>query len=136
MKHLGLSVVLFSIVALAGCSGTCRVPATGDLASLEATDPEAAERLSDADALYRRALAHYVSDEWDEAARLLAESDAALESLRGRSGSAERARSSLHARVQYFLGMVGRQAGGDGSDAASAAPPAACHAARTGRRSD
>jgi len=124
MKQLGLSIVFLSIIALAGCSGTCRVPAAGDLASLESTDPEAAERLSGADALYRQALAHYVSDEWGEAARLLAESDAILESLRGRSGSAERARSSLHARVQYFQGMVDRQTGLDGGEAAPDARPA------------
>jgi membrane-bound lytic murein transglycosylase D len=108
MKPLGVALALFSVVVVAGCSSTVRVaPAPGDeLRTLAQDGASPAESIEAADLLYREALAHYVTDELDEARPLLRQALAELGDAHPDDGALRSEKSSLRSRVEYFLAAV------------------------------
>lgn len=110
-------------VLLVGCAGTTQRHET-DLAS-EAPGvacSAAADSLDFAEAQYRRALSHYVCDEWDEAVPLLKRALACLERTTPRADDLRQAKGSLRSRILYFLKTApGGGAPGVGEDAVAVA---------------
>ncbi len=103
-----IALVLIALLCLSGCSGT-GTSVSSDVTSERASgpeDPTVTESLERADVLYREALAHYVTDAWDEARPLLEEALIELNSLTPKSEDGRSERESLRARVCYFLDVV------------------------------
>ena len=113
MKLLGIALALFAVIVVAGCSTTSRVtPAPSDeLRTLAQDGASVAESLEAADLLYRDALAHYVTDELDEALPLLRQALAELGDAHPDTADLRSEKFSLKARVEYFLAAIeGRSA--------------------------
>ncbi len=114
LRLIGL-LALVALLSLAGCSGTGTTTSSGgreDVVSA-AEDPGVSESLARADELYREALAHYVTDAWDEARPLLQEAHDILNATAPVTRDGESVRESLTARVSYFLDVVSEDAGHD-----------------------
>jgi len=120
MKPLRVALALFSIIVVAGCSATSRVaPASrDDLRTLAQEGAGPAESIAAADLLYREALAHYVTDELDEARPLLRQALAELDDAHPDNAGLRSEKSSLKSRVEYFLAAVG----GSGTPVTQAIP--------------
>ncbi|MEA3409766.1 MAG: transglycosylase SLT domain-containing protein, partial [Candidatus Eisenbacteria bacterium] len=108
MKTLRVALALFIVVTVAGCSGTSRVtPAPSDeLRTLAQDGASAAESIAAADLLYREALAHYVTDEFEAARPLLRQALAELGDAHPDKADLRAEKSSLRSRVQYFLTAI------------------------------
>ncbi len=108
VKHAGLLLALIGLVSLAGCSGTGST--VSRTRSSDVTDTSERTTVGDsldaADRLYREALAHYVTDAWDEAAPLLERALVLLDGAIPETEEGESARASLQSRVCYFLEIV------------------------------
>ena len=120
MKLLRVTLALFTVVVVAGCSGTSRVtPAPSDeLRTLAQDGVGAAESIAAADVLYREALAHYVTDEFEAARPLLRQALAELGDAHPDNAGLRAEKFSLKARVGYFLAAIE----GRGAPAAQAVP--------------
>ena len=120
MKLLRITLALFTVVVVAGCSGTSRVtPAPSDeLRTLAQDGAGAAESIAAADVLYREALAHYVTDEFEAARPLLRQALAELGDAHPDNAGLRAEKFSLKARVGYFLAAIE----GRGAPAAQAVP--------------
>ncbi len=115
MRHASILIglaALAALLSLAGCSGTGTTASSRGGADVvfSAEDPEVSESLATADGLYREALAHYVTDAWDEARPLLQEALDILNATDPVTSDGESARESLSARVCYFLDVVSENA--------------------------
>nr|MCK4408845.1 lytic transglycosylase domain-containing protein [Candidatus Eisenbacteria bacterium] len=113
MKPLRVALALFTVIVVAGCSATSRVtPAPSDeLRTLAQDGASAAESIAAADLLYREALAHYVTDELDEARPLLRRALAELGDAYPDNADLRSEKSSLKSRVEYFLAAVESRSG-------------------------
>lgn len=109
MKLIRVTLVLLAVVLGAGCSGTSRVtPAPSDELRTVAQDgASAAESIAAANLLYKNALSHYVTDEFEAARPLLRQALAELGDAHPDNASLRSEKSSLKARVEYFLAAIG-----------------------------
>ena len=113
MRPVRVALALLIVIVVAGCSATSRVmPAPSDeLRTLAQDGASAAESITAADLLYREALAHYVTDELDEARPLLRQALAELGDAHPDNADLRSEKSSLKSRVEYFLAAIeGRSA--------------------------
>lgn len=121
MKVLATAAALAALIVLAGCAGSHGTsseppgrPPTYDAETVP-------DRLATAEALYRDALSHYVSDEWDEAEeRLSSALDLLAEIDAGRvDADARSLHASLDARIRYFLSVIDARGGDVASETGS-----------------
>ncbi len=107
MKLIRVALALFAVVVVAGCSGTSVAPAPSDeLRTLAQDGASAAESIAAADLLYKNALAHYVTDEFEAARPLLRQALAELGDAHPDNADLRSEKSSLKARVEYFLAAI------------------------------
>lgn len=101
-------LVLVLAVACSGCSLTRPAASTPPVPRRTLAQEGAApsESIEAAERLYREALAHYVSDEWDEARPLLEQARSELTDLRPPSDDLRAERASLTSRIDYFLAAL------------------------------
>ncbi len=107
-----LTLLLIGLVILAsGCAFTAPDAGTDPGRSApSSTQPLSADSLAVAEQLYRRALSHYVEDDWDEAGTLLDRTAAVLgNGTRAESDELESWRASLASRADHFLEILSRR---------------------------
>ncbi|MFH1502485.1 MAG: transglycosylase SLT domain-containing protein [Candidatus Eisenbacteria bacterium] len=105
MKRALCAILVVVAALVAGCAGKGAHVAGLDAAQ-EAVGPTTAaavDSLELAEARYREALSHYVSDEWDEAIPLLERALACLDATHPKVDNLRHARESLRSRVLHFL---------------------------------
>lgn len=108
MKLAKTALILVFVASLCGCTSTrpaARVPQSpGRTLAQEGALP--AESIEAAEGLYRAALSHYVSDEWEEARPLLDQARRELWEAQPDTDDQRAEKASLLSRVNYFLAAL------------------------------
>ncbi len=104
MNWVRVFILMAVLALLAGCASTVGVRDVGIPSGVAASSGTAVvDSLEFAEARYREALSHYVSDDWDEAIPLLERALSCLDAPAPKTDDLRHVRESLRSRVLHFL---------------------------------